>query len=228
MVAPPENPPNFQFVQADILWLDFDLIRDWWIERGKDVQMLGEFDFVCASSPCEEFSIWGMPHFHPNPKYPHMGIKLFNRTRGACELSGTPYVMENVRPAQLFVGPPMNSCGPFYLWGSGVPPMMPQGIRKGMVMGESKLVNELKRNGDRDAIKAYRRKFDLTWNSSKSPERKEATAKAATIPPELANCVADYAENLLAMSKREFFGQTDPEAPISRDGHVENKVDDNG
>jgi site-specific DNA-cytosine methylase len=32
--------------------------------------------------------------------------------------------------------------------------------------------------------------------------RKKSTAMFATIPPELANCVADYAERILAVSER--------------------------
>jgi len=193
---PDHIPERCRFVQANIKMLFYGYYG-FEVARSHANEVLGEFDFVCASSPCEKFSVFGMLHFHPNPAYPAEGIELFNFTRGLCEYAGVRYVMENVRGAQLFVGPPMNNCGPFYLWGNAVPPLMPQNIRKGMVMGESKLVNELKRNGDREAIKAYRRKFDLTWNSSKSPERREATARAATIPPELANCVADYAERLL-------------------------------
>ena len=54
-------------------------------------------DFICASSPCEQFSVHGMRCFHKNPPYPEMGIKLFNHTRMLCESSGVPYVMENVR-----------------------------------------------------------------------------------------------------------------------------------
>jgi hypothetical protein len=152
------------------------------------------YDFVCASSPCEEFSVHGMKHFHPNPKYPEMGLKLFNHTRLICEVAEVPYVMENVRPAQKFVGPAVAHCGPFYLWGNGVPPLLPQGIRKNMDMGSSIVVKGM----SREEIKAYRRKFDLTRNSSKSKARKEATAKAATIPAALANAVADYASALLA------------------------------
>jgi hypothetical protein len=37
--------------------------------------------------------------------------------------------------------------------------------------------------------------YRSTWSGSRA--RLEATALAATIPPELANCVADYAERLL-------------------------------
>ena len=93
--------------------------------------MQRDFDFICASSPCEEFSVHGMKHFHPNPKYPEMGLKLFNHTRALCEASGVPYVMENVRAAQQFVGQAERHCGSFYLWGNGIPPLIPKGITKG-------------------------------------------------------------------------------------------------
>jgi hypothetical protein len=139
-----------------------------------------QFDFVCASSPCEEFSVHGMKHFHPNPKYPEMGLKLFNHTRLICEVSGVPYVMENVRPAQKFVGPAVAHCGPFYLWGNGVPPLLPQGITKGTKLW-------MKRE-DRKLHDVYYK------TGSNSKARKEWTAQVATIPSILANAVADYAE----------------------------------
>lgn len=176
------------FVQRDVMTLGADYLR--------------EFDFVCASSPCEEFSVHGMKMFHKNPKYPENGIRLFDHTREICEASGVPYVMENVRPAQQFVGRAVHHCGPFYLWGNGVPMLMAQGIIKGIRLGGS---------GSGYGGKGYpiytkeqkremRKSDPMLWASSKSPERKAATAKAATIPPELANCVADYAERLLEQS----------------------------
>src|SRR6185312_12395545 len=110
LVEPAEIPQGCKFTRFDALKL---------------VGIEG-FDFICASSPCEEFSVHGMRHFHPNPKYPEMGIKLFNHTRSLCEASGLPYVMENVRPAQQFVGMAVNHFGPFYLWGNAVPPLLPK------------------------------------------------------------------------------------------------------
>lgn len=189
---PPGAPQGFHFRLCDVLLLKAKP-RHIWIPVHGWIRI----DALASSSPCEDFSLFGMRHFHPEPPYPESGIKLFNHARALAESAGVPYIMENVRHAQDFVGRATDHCGPFYLWGSLVPPLLPQGIRKNMVMGNSKLVNELKRSGDREAIKKYRRQFDLTWNSSKSKERKEATAKAATIPPELANCVADYAERIL-------------------------------
>jgi site-specific DNA-cytosine methylase len=103
LTIPPDIPEGCTFTQTDVMALSSTYIRT--------------FDFVCASSPCEEFSVHGMKHFHPNPKYPDSGIRLFNHTRAICEESGVSYVMENVRSAQQFVGNAVNHCGPFYLCG---------------------------------------------------------------------------------------------------------------
>jgi hypothetical protein len=189
LVEPSEIPPRCEFIRANVLdiWREGTSIH---IPTGGREPAFG-FDLICASSPCEEFSVHGMKHFHPNPAYPELGIKLFNHTRQLCEVSDLPYVMENVRAAQQFVGNAVHHCGPFYLWGTAVPPILPQGIQKGVRLGKSGFTGEAqkefrKRNSNpaRDA-----------WSGSE--KRAEATAKLATIPPELANCVAEYAERLL-------------------------------
>jgi len=164
---PPEVPPGCVFMQWDVLLLKN--LRDY------------KADFICASSPCEQFSVHGMKHFHPNPPYPELGIKLFNHTRSICEASGVPYVMENVRAAQAFVGQAVHHCGPFYLWGSGVPAVLPQNITKAKWRPNSE--------HGRSAPGNFAAELLL-----RKPERK---AKLATIPPELANSVAQYAERLL-------------------------------
>lgn len=183
LAIPTEVPKNCEFFQFDIEEL----------RAGPEFLYCGGYqlaqwspDFICASSPCEQFSVHGMKHFHPNPPYPELGIRLFNHTRSICEASGVLYVMENVRAAQQFVGNAVHHCGSFYLWGSGVPPLMNQGIVKGMAlqMARDKVTGK--------RILAGGRKY-----SSGSKERAAETAKLATIPPELANCVADYAERLL-------------------------------
>jgi hypothetical protein len=164
----------------------------------QDGTWLKTFDFIVASSPCEEFSVHGMKHFNPNPKYPGLGIKLFNHTRQLCEAAGVPYVMENVRAAQQFVGNAVHHCGPFYLWGNAVPPLLHRGIKKGMDTAGSLSAN----GATRDEIRAYMKANNLSGAfNSKSKERKEISAKNATIPPELSNCVADYAERLLEQRK---------------------------
>jgi hypothetical protein len=197
LVWPPETPQGFRLVAVDVLTIS---LGNW--RHPMFGYSLGEFDFICASPPCEEFSVHGMKHFHPNPKYPENGIRLFNHTREICEASGVPYVMENVRAAQQFVGQAVHHCGPFYLWGTGVPAIMPQGIRKGI----SQAVPDLK-NKSRAEITAWRREHDPMWNPSHSKERQAITAQAATIPPELANCVADYACNLITMSNDRELGR---------------------
>lgn len=174
LVRPPEIPNGCEFVQRDILSLG-------------ELFMKGDFDFICASSPCEQFSVHGMKHFHPNPPYPELGIKLFEHTRRICEESGVPYVMENVRAAQQFVGNAVHHCGPFYLWGTGVPAMMPQGIIKGMT---------------RKAMGQREHKGKPGWNTKNEAVDRRLNADgcasiAATIPPELSACVANYAERIL-------------------------------
>lgn len=175
LVEPTETPEGCEFLQGDVLTLTGD-----WFHT---------FDFIVASPPCQQFSVHGLPFTRKTAKYPELGIKLFNHARQLCEASGVPYVMENVRMAQQFVGRAIHHCGPFYLWGSGVPSLMPQGIRKGLRLGKSGFTGEAQRE--------WRRKNDPTWNPSKSKARQEATALIATIPPELANCVAEYAERIL-------------------------------
>ena len=200
LVEPAEVPEGCKFWRMNVLGI--------W-----DVNFQGfQPDFICASSPCEQFSLHGMKHFHPNPPYPEVGIKLFNHTRAICEASGFPYVMENVRAAQQFVGNAVHHCGPFYLWGNAVPPLMPQGIEKnhaapGMTGGwlsgtQVKLLSPEER-------RAYRDKCEWGKLGGGSKARREATAHVATIPNELATCVADYAERLLEqthMSKSELLG----------------------
>lgn len=176
-----EIPVGCTFIQADILNLRYS--REVWFYL-IDGPVLGFFDAVCASSPCERFSVHGMKHFHPNPPYPELGVKLFNHTRALCEASGVPYVMENVRAAQSFVGASEGHAGSFYLWGS-VPPCLPRCV-KGMTrkaMGE----------------KAY--KGQPGWNENQRSGQKIKAARTATIPPELASCVADYAERLLEQQR---------------------------
>jgi hypothetical protein len=196
LVAPPEIPENCTFVQADILELQWYPDYGFVIYRGLDGhQILGHFDFICASSPCEQFSVYGMKHFHPNPPYPELGLRLFNHTRAICEASGVPYVMENVRSAQKFVGDAVHHCGPFYLWGNSVPPLLTTGVSKGIKIGNGKITHGMTKDEKRE----YRKHNPWTQAGSSSKARQGMTATAATIPPELSTAVADYAEAILGV-----------------------------
>lgn len=183
----PEYPG--ELIQADIAQL-FDL---------------PPADFYCCSSPCENFSIFKMRMFHKNPKWPWLGIALFEHAKSLMEATGKPFVMENVSGATGFVGQSANHLGPFHIWGPGVPAIFPREcyrVKKGIDLGSSAVVNALKMSqstyshlskADRQAIKEYRRKFDSMWSSSKSPERKAATAKAAEIPLIISSHIAQMA-----------------------------------
>lgn len=178
-----EPQPEYRgiFMQCDILNLTAKFLRG-----------LGPV-FACCSSPCEEFSVHGMKHFHPNPKHPEMGLRLFNHSQVLLEELGVPYVMENVRPAQKFVGRAVNHCGPFYLWGTGVPAIMPKdayGVKKNIqhAAGFSmSMTAEEKR--------ACRKKDTMLRSGSKSKVRKEHTAAAAMIPLPIARAVAEVAKS---------------------------------
>jgi hypothetical protein len=134
-----------------------------------------------------------MKHFHPNPKHPEMGIKLFNHSRAVLEELGVPYVMENVRPAQKFVGRSVAHCGPFHLWGTGVPAIFPKeayGVTKGIDVGSSAKIKLMTKEEKR----AYRAQF--VWNQawSSSAKRQRDTAAAAMIPASVARAVAEVAK----------------------------------
>ena len=194
LIEPSEMPKNCTFLKRDIL------------EEIDECFMYGgyygpRFDFIVASSPCEQFSVYGLKCFHPNPPYPELGIKLFNHARQLCEASGVPYVMENVKASQRFIGTAAHHCGPFYLWGSGVPPLLPRGITKGM---------STRRKKDANGKNIYRGADALT--------SKERAATGATIPPELANCVADYAERLLERVQVNLLPSRSAPAGVKRPG----------
>src|SRR5438093_1442320 len=76
LVEPPEIPLGCEFVKLDAFTLRCET-RYFVSDFGNGYMIpLGEFDFICASSPCEKFSVFAMPHFHPNPPYPEEGVKL--------------------------------------------------------------------------------------------------------------------------------------------------------
>ena len=177
-----EPQPDYKgiFVQCDILTLTVGDLRRYGARFGT------------CSSPCEEFSVHGMKHFHPNPKYPEMGIKLFTHSRGLLEELGMPYVMENVRLAEKFIGKSVTHCGPFYLWGNAVPAIMPREsykVTKGMDIGSGSKM----RNMTRTEIREYRSQHTWHATGSKSKQRCAQTAEAAMIPPLIARAIAQVA-----------------------------------
>jgi hypothetical protein len=190
LTEPPETPQGCEFHRMDVLAITPDMVK------AIDV------DFICASTPCEEFAKFGLKMFHPDPPYPASGVRLFNHARELCEASGTPYVMENVQSAQQFVGKAITHCGPFYLWGPGVPHVlqlglfgqdskvpspMPKGIKKGIRIGSGGKIKGM----TAEERRSWRKQFPALQCSGTGAKRKAMTAGWATIPPELANCIVD-------------------------------------
>lgn len=179
-----EPQPDYKgiFVQCDILALTADDLRKYGAS------------FATCSSPCEKFSVHCMKHFHPNPPYPEIGVRLFNHSRALLEEMGIDYVMENVACAEKFVGKAVNHCGPFYLWGNAVPAIFSREsytVTKGIDVGSSKLIKAMTKEQKRE----YRAQFvwNQAWSSSK--KRQRDTAQAAMIPLPVARAVAQVALN---------------------------------
>lgn len=187
LTYPSDIPDGCRFIQADVL--SFEHFRD---GHALINQEYLTFDAIVGSSPCEGFAVHGMKNFHPNPKYPANGIRLFEHTRALCEASGLPYVMENVRAAQQFVGNAVHHCGSFYLWGNAVPPILHKGIVKGTRVTPGNTVQKSLNAGDRETVRQIRRAQQKLAGG-----RAKAAAISATIPSELANTVAEYMERLL-------------------------------
>lgn len=180
-----EPQPDYKgiFVQCDILAMTAD-----------DLRSYGAI-FATCSSPCEQFSVHCMKHFHPNPKHPEMGLRLFNHARALLEGIAIAHVMENVRCAERFLGPAVNHAGPFYLWGTAVPAIFPKEayrVTKGMDIGSGSKM----RNMSREEVRAYRKSFDILQSGSKSKSRCASTAQAAMIPLAVARPVAELAKRL--------------------------------
>jgi hypothetical protein len=96
---------------------------------------------IVASPPCQEYSYMAMPWSRAKAKAAaihadatgkelerlnRLFMACFRIQREACEAAGRhiPMVVENVRGAQLWVGPSRWSFGSFHLWGD-VPALMP-------------------------------------------------------------------------------------------------------
>jgi len=83
----------------------------------------GHYDVVLASPPCPEFSKLYMP-WHPIVP-PDMTL-MYETFRVIKEAYPDKWVLENVRGAHYYLGPPTCKCGFRYLWGNvyvNIPPI---------------------------------------------------------------------------------------------------------
>ncbi len=78
---------------------------------------------IVASPPCTEFSQakWP-PVLRPSLELVHACIRF------SCD-ARAPLVLENVHRLQKFLGPARHHFGKWYLWGDGVPTLLPAGPR---------------------------------------------------------------------------------------------------
>lgn len=82
---------------------------------------------VMASLPCDEFARWAMPWTRKkNPPQPVAALRLIGVSRHIARAVGAQLVIENVKSAQWWLGQASLHYGPFYLWGDGVPALLPQ------------------------------------------------------------------------------------------------------
>lgn len=198
LTEPPEIPDGCDFIGTDVLNIGCEQGHWFSTVDGCGLVKFNEgIDAIVASPPCEQFSVHGMKNFHPDPPYPELGIKLFNHTRQLCEASGVPYVMENVKTSQRFIGTAAHHCGPFYLWGSGVPPLLPRGITKGQRFRGAPGAYMEKRPAD-ISVKEWRNRYQQEAERQ-AGGRANCANHAATIPPELANTVAEFMERLIEL-----------------------------
>jgi hypothetical protein len=92
--------------------------------RTIDGRNLSGARLIVASPPCEEFSRFQMPWTRAkNPPAPNLSI--IHACFYIAKVAGVPLVLENVRMAAKWIGPPVARWGPFQLWGDGVPALLP-------------------------------------------------------------------------------------------------------
>jgi hypothetical protein len=94
-----------------------------------DGQRLHQAAVIVASPPCEEFSRWQMPW--TRAKHPPVpSLALVEACQRIAREAGVPLILENVRAAQRWLGRAVAHLGPVYLWGDGVPALLPMSWTK--------------------------------------------------------------------------------------------------
>lgn len=166
---------------------------------------------IIASPPCKFFSYTAMPWtrakqlaatVRADPILLEKELTLFNACfriqREACEAVGhhIPMIVENVRGAQPWVGRSRWAFGSYHLWGD-VPALMPIASEEGRRTNRGNGVRFTSRDCGIEAggIKQGGDWFNqsapsISRLSSKSPQRKMASAMIAKIPEPLSRHIA--------------------------------------
>ncbi len=119
----PEYPGEFML--ADVRVLAREVEERYVRHSGESWYTLAKQSaLIVASPPCEEFSRHQMPWTkRRNPPPPDLSI--VNACKRIAEVAAVPFVLENVRKAQDWLGRAKWHAGSFYLWGD-VPALMPR------------------------------------------------------------------------------------------------------
>jgi hypothetical protein len=164
---------------------------------------------IVASPPCQAYSYRAMPWKRAKALPPPDNTlfeSCFRIQREACEAAGRhiPLVVENVKGAQKWVGRARWNFGSFYLWGD-VPALMPmaRAIKNadgswfavahntGSGHGQNPAGRKVKGLGNGQCgWFGANNQHSLRQHSSKSPQRKMASALIAKIPTILARHIA--------------------------------------
>jgi hypothetical protein len=92
--------------------------------RTVDGRRLRGADLIVASPPCEQFSRHQMPWTKArNPPSPD--LSLVEACYRIAREAGAPLILENVRSAQRWLGRAPASYGSRFLWGDGLPALVP-------------------------------------------------------------------------------------------------------
>lgn len=97
--------------------------------RQKDILLVDPAELegaavIVASPPCDEFSRHDMP-WTRRKRPPEPDLTLVNRCFQLAREAGVPLILENVRGAQKFIGPARAHFESLFLWGDGVPALLP-------------------------------------------------------------------------------------------------------
>jgi hypothetical protein len=145
---------------------------------------LGGPDFIVASPPCQEFSKYDAPGLFPDYAVP--STELVEACFALARRLAVPICLENVRGLQKVIGQAVQHYGPFYLWGDGVPPLMPH------TPGRS----------GRHAFKGMPRRKRDGLEIARQPKHRNP-ARRAVIPFELAYHVALCAGRIVEIRRAE-------------------------
>lgn len=115
---------GFRVVGFDVVPLPYPGERVLQDVRTIDGRRFKGASVILASPPCEEFSRLSMPWTRDRVTGPP-DLSIVEACYRIAREAGVPLVLENVKGAVGYLGPPVVRYGSRYLWGDGVPALIP-------------------------------------------------------------------------------------------------------